>query len=44
MKRIAVIVWFVSLLLGGSELFAQKVTELKVSAIPDENPQEMLRI
>jgi phosphonate transport system substrate-binding protein len=44
MKRISVIVWLVSLLLAGSELFAQKVTELKVSAIPDENPQEMLRI
>jgi phosphonate transport system substrate-binding protein len=44
LKRIAVIVWFVSLLLAGSELFAQKVEELKVSAIPDENPQEMLRI
>ncbi len=33
-----------SVLLAGSELFAQKVAELKVSAIPDENPQEMLRI
>ncbi|MGH8543103.1 MAG: putative selenate ABC transporter substrate-binding protein [Gammaproteobacteria bacterium] len=38
------VVWIVSLLFAGAELFAQRVTELKVSAIPDENPQEMLRI
>ncbi|MGH7827358.1 MAG: PhnD/SsuA/transferrin family substrate-binding protein, partial [Candidatus Binatia bacterium] len=44
MKRIAMVVWIVSLLFAGAELFAQRVTELKVSAIPDENPQEMLRI
>jgi len=31
-------------LVGGGELFAQTLKELRVSAIPDENPQEMLRI
>jgi len=44
LKRIAIFVSLLGLLLAGSELFAQKVAELKVSAIPDENPQEMLRI
>src|SRR6266542_101602 len=32
------------LIFSGSQVFAQKPTELRISAIPDENPQEMLRI
>ena len=31
-------------ILSCSQVLAQKLTELKISAIPDENPQEMLRI
>ncbi len=43
MRKILYMVTF--LLLAGGQAFAQKpLTELKVSAIPDENPQEMLRI
>ena len=39
------VVSLIVLLLAGSDLSAQQaVKELKVSAIPDENPQEMLRI
>jgi phosphonate transport system substrate-binding protein len=35
----------VALILGFSEVLAQKpLAELKISAIPDENPQELLRI
>ncbi len=45
MKRtliLALILFFVTV---GAELFAQQsLKELKISAIPDENPQEMLRI
>jgi phosphonate transport system substrate-binding protein len=40
--------WFalfaVLLMVSGEEAFAQAPKELRVSAIPDENPQEMLRI
>src|SRR5918995_6652573 len=32
------------LFFGYSALYAQKLAELRLSAIPDENPQEMLRI
>ena len=43
MKRILYIASF--LILSCSQVFAeQNVKELKISAIPDENPQEMLRI
>src|SRR5262250_2737441 len=42
-KRILYITVF--LILSYSQVFAQRaLTELKISAIPDENPQEMLRI
>ncbi|MGH7772077.1 MAG: putative selenate ABC transporter substrate-binding protein [Candidatus Binatia bacterium] len=44
MKR-KLILALIIFLTAGAELFAQQsLKELKVSAIPDENPQEMLRI
>lgn len=42
MKRVLFTLGLV--LFASSQLFAQKLTELKISAIPDENPQELLRI
>ena len=43
MKRILYIAGF--FILGCSQVFAQStLKELRISAIPDENPQEMLRI
>jgi len=42
-KSMAVLVILLLALVAG-ELFAQTLKELRVSAIPDENPQEMLRI
>ena len=45
MKRYLALLLVVLMVLAGGAAFAQKpVTELKISAIPDENPQEMLRI
>ncbi|OGQ80999.1 MAG: putative selenate ABC transporter substrate-binding protein [Deltaproteobacteria bacterium RIFCSPLOWO2_12_FULL_57_22] len=45
MKRHLGLLLVVLMVLAGGAAFAQKpVTELKISAIPDENPQEMLRI
>ena len=45
MKRYLGLLLVVLMVLAGGAAFAQKpVTELKISAIPDENPQEMLRI
>ena len=36
---------FIALIFGWGEVFAEKsLKELRVSAIPDENPQELLRI
>ncbi len=42
-KSMGVLVILLLALVAG-ELFAQTLKELRVSAIPDENPQEMLRI
>jgi phosphonate transport system substrate-binding protein len=42
-KRTVLSTLFVLVLFAGN-VFAQAVKELRVSAIPDENPQEMLRI
>jgi phosphonate transport system substrate-binding protein len=44
MKRIAVLSVILALALFSGNLAAQTIKELRVSAIPDENPQEMLRI
>ena len=45
MKRLLGLFVFSILLMLGMELFAQQPPkELRISAIPDENPQEMLRI
>jgi len=45
MKRNLAAALFLVLLAGGADLFAQQFPkELRISAIPDENPQEMLRI
>jgi phosphonate transport system substrate-binding protein len=44
MKKAMVALVLLLALVGGGELFAQTLKELRVSAIPDENPQEMLRI
>jgi phosphonate transport system substrate-binding protein len=44
MRTLPRIVFISILVLFGSRLPAATVTELKISAIPDENPQEMLRI
>ncbi len=45
LKRHLSLGFFLLLTLAAAELFAQQsLKELKVSAIPDENPQEMLRI
>ena len=44
MKRIAVLCCLIAFSLLPGEGSAQKLKELKLSAIPDENPQEMLRI
>jgi phosphonate transport system substrate-binding protein len=43
-KTMVMLVVLFLALVGGGELFAQTLKELRVSAIPDENPQEMLRI
>ncbi|MBI2999887.1 MAG: phosphate/phosphite/phosphonate ABC transporter substrate-binding protein, partial [Deltaproteobacteria bacterium] len=44
-KRYLGLLLVVLMVLAGGAAFAQKpVAELKISAIPDENPQEMLRI
>lgn len=44
MKRLPGLFLFLVLLAPGVEALAQKPAELRISAIPDENPQEMLRI
>lgn len=44
MKRTLSRAFFLVLILASVEVSAQKLAELKISAIPDENPQEMLRI
>ena len=44
MKKTMVASVLLLALVCGGELFAQTLKELRVSAIPDENPQEMLRI
>lgn len=44
MKQIAVLTLAMGVALFASSLSAQTIKELRVSAIPDENPQEMLRI
>jgi phosphonate transport system substrate-binding protein len=45
MRRATVAYWlFCMLVLGSNGVYAQAVKELRISAIPDENPQEMLRI
>ncbi len=44
MRRYPALCIVLFLLLLVTDLFAQQLKELKVSAIPDENPQEMLRI
>jgi phosphonate transport system substrate-binding protein len=43
-KTVVALVVLLLVQVGVSELFAQTLKELRVSAIPDENPQEMLRI
>lgn len=43
-KRLPGLFLFLVLLAPGVEVLAQKPAELRISAIPDENPQEMLRI
>ncbi len=42
-KRVALFAALLFAVVGG-EVFGQSLKELRVSAIPDENPQEMLRI
>jgi phosphonate transport system substrate-binding protein len=44
MKKLATLFLTMVVALIGENLYAQTVKELKVSAIPDENPQELLRI
>ncbi|HXV84844.1 MAG TPA: putative selenate ABC transporter substrate-binding protein [Candidatus Binatia bacterium] len=44
MKKIAVLALVIGVALFAGSLYAQTIKELRVSAIPDENPQEMLRI
>ncbi|MDH3445087.1 MAG: putative selenate ABC transporter substrate-binding protein [Deltaproteobacteria bacterium] len=44
MKKVSIFCCLLVLTLLTGDVFAQKIKELKVSAIPDENPQEMLRI
>lgn len=44
MKKITVLSVVLGLALFSANLAAQTIKELRVSAIPDENPQEMLRI
>lgn len=44
MKKIAVLALGIGVVLFAGSLYAQTIKELRVSAIPDENPQEMLRI
>ena len=38
------VAFFFLMMIAGAALAQQRVQELKISAIPDENPQEMLRI
>jgi phosphonate transport system substrate-binding protein len=44
MKKLAVLVSLLVANLLAVNVFGQEIKELRVSAIPDENPQEMLRI
>jgi phosphonate transport system substrate-binding protein len=44
MKRVATLFLLAIVAFIGENLYAQGVKELKISAIPDENPQELLRI
>jgi phosphonate transport system substrate-binding protein len=44
MKRLSVLLIALSLGLSAMQVAAQGLKELRLSAIPDENPQEMLRI
>ena len=44
MKRAAILSVVIFLALVAENLCAQTIKELRISAIPDENPQEMLRI
>jgi phosphonate transport system substrate-binding protein len=44
MKKSAILALAMGIALFGGSLCAQTIKELRVSAIPDENPQEMLRI
>ena len=44
MKRIAIFSSFIALAIFAGHVYAQAIKELRISAIPDENPQEMLRI
>lgn len=44
MKRLSVLLVALALGLSATQVAAQALKELRVSAIPDENPQEMLRI
>ena len=44
MKRIAIFASFIALAIAAGNVHAQALKELRISAIPDENPQEMLRI
>ena len=44
MKRIAIFSSFIALAIFAGNVHAQAIKELRLSAIPDENPQEMLRI
>ena len=44
MKRIAISFLFFALAIFAGKVHAQAIKELRISAIPDENPQEMLRI
>jgi phosphonate transport system substrate-binding protein len=44
MKKIAALALAMGVALFASSVSAQTIKELRVSAIPDENPQEMLRI
>jgi phosphonate transport system substrate-binding protein len=44
MKRLAALAVIFTMALSAGNLSAQTIKELRISAIPDENPQEMLRI
>jgi phosphonate transport system substrate-binding protein len=44
MKKVLSTIFVLIIALSTPELFAQTIKELRISAIPDENPQEMLRI